>query len=67
MQNKEEALSSRRVNYTINEKTEIKKKIKSCRKVPLQTKMEKGNHLRIFCSTTAFENIRMKNNHTNNC
>ena len=51
------SLRSRRVmNYTINEKTLIKRKIKSCREVPLE--MEKGNNLRIFCSTTAFENIR---------
>ena len=46
------------MNYTINEKTAIKKKIKSCREVLLQIKMEKGNNLRIFCSTTAFEDIR---------
>ena len=52
------SLRSRRVNYTINEKTAIKKKIKSCREAPLQIKMEKGNNLRIFCRTTAFENIR---------
>ena len=53
------SLRSRRVNYAINEKTAMKKKIKSCsREVPLEIKMEKGNNLRIFCSTTAFENIR---------
>ena len=52
------SLRARRVNYTINEKTAIKKKIKSCKEVPLQIKMEKGNNLRIFCSTTTFENIR---------
>ena len=51
-------LRSRRVNYTINEKPAIKRKIKSCRKVPLEIKMEKGNNQRIFCSTTTFENIR---------
>ena len=51
-------LRSTRVNYTINERTTIKKKIKSCQEVPLQMKMGKGNNLRIFCSTTAFENIR---------
>ena len=50
--------SRRAMNYTINEKTAIRKKIKSCREVPLEIKMEKGNNLRIFCSTTAFENIR---------
>ena len=47
------------MNYTINEKTAIKKKIKSCREVPLEIKMEKGNNLRIFCSTTAFENRKI--------
>ena len=52
------SLRSRKVNYTINEKTAIKKKIKPCREVPLQIKMERGNNLRIFCSTAAFENIR---------
>ena len=52
------SLRTRKVNYTINEKTAIKKKIRSCREVPLQIKMEKGNNLIIFCSTTTFENIR---------
>ena len=55
------SLRTRRVNYTINEKASIKKKIKSCGEVPLQIKMEKGNNLRIFCSTTTFENIRQTN------
>ena len=52
------SLRSKRVNHTINENTAMKKKTKSCREVPLQIKMEKGNNLRIFCSTTAFENFR---------
>ena len=56
--NAEEGRSSRIVNYTINEKTAIKKKIKLCREVPLEIKIEKGNNLRIFCSTAVFENIR---------
>ena len=51
------SLRSRRVNY-VNEKTAIKKKIKSCREEPLEIKMEKGNNLRIFCNTTAFEIMR---------
>ena len=51
-------LRSSRENYTINEKTAIKKKIKLCIEVPLEMKMEKGNNLRIFCSTTDFENIQ---------
>ena len=46
------------MNYTINEKNSNKKEKKSCREVPLEIKMEKGNNLRIFCSTTASENIR---------
>ena len=54
------SLRSRRVlNYTINEKTASIKKKKSCREVPLEIKMEKGNNLRIFCSTTAFENRKI--------
>ena len=52
------SLRTRRVNYTINEKPATNKKIKSCRKVPLQIKIEKGNNLRIFCSTATFENTR---------
>ena len=51
------SLRSRRVNY-VNEKTAIKKKIKSCREEPLEIKMEKENNLRIFCNTTAFEIMR---------
>ena len=27
--------------------------------MPLEIKMEKGNNLRIFCSTTAFENRKI--------
>ena len=43
------SLSSRRVNYTINIKIAIEKKIKSCREEPSQIKMEQGNNLRISC------------------
>ena len=54
------SLRSRRVNYTINNKKKtIKKKIKSCREVSLEIKMEKGNNLKIFCSTTAFESRKI--------
>ena len=52
------SLRSRRVNYKINEKSSRKKKFKLCREVPLPINMEKRNNVRIFCSTTAFENIR---------
>ena len=50
-------LRSRRVNYTINDKTAIKKKIKSCRELPLQIKMEKENNLRIFCATKYYQQL----------
>ena len=39
-------------------KTKINKKVKSCREVALEIKMETGNNQRISCSTTTFENIR---------
>ena len=45
-------------NFAINEKAAIQKKIKSCKDQSLVVKMEKGNNLRIYCSTTAFEKIR---------
>ena len=52
----ERSLRSSRVNYTTNENTKIQNQ--SCKEVPLQIKMEKGNNLRMFCSTTAFKNIK---------
>ena len=52
-------VTSKHGNFTLNEKAAIqKKKIKSCKDESLVVKMEKGNNLRIYCSTTAFEKIR---------
>ena len=45
-------------NFTLNEKASIQKNIKSCKDQSLVVKMEKGNNLRIYCSTTEFEKIR---------
>ena len=52
-------VTSKYGSFTLNEKAAIqKKKIKSCKDQSLVVKMEKGNNLRIYCSTTAFEKIR---------
>ena len=50
--------TSRVKNYTLNEKTAIKKKIKACKGPPLKITMEKGNNLRIICSAAMFEATR---------
>ena len=41
--------------YTLNEGTAIQKKLKACKGQPLAIKTERGNNLRILCSTTTFE------------
>ena len=51
-------VTSKHGNFTLNEKAAIQKKIKSCKDRSLVVKMEKGNNLRIYCSTTAFEKIK---------
>ena len=51
-------VTSKHGNLTLTEKAVIQKKIKSCKDGSLVVKMEKGNNLRICCSTTAFEKIR---------
>ena len=51
-------VTSKQGNFTLNEKAAIPRKIKSCKDESLVVKMEKGNNLRIYCSTTAFEKIR---------
>ena len=49
---------NKEISLVINEKAAIQKKIKSCKDESLVVKMEKGNNLRIYCRTTAFEKIR---------
>ena len=51
-------VTSKHGNFTLNEKAAMQKKIKSRKDRSLVVKMEKGNNLRIYCSTTAFEEIR---------
>ena len=46
--------------YTLNERTAIQKKLKACKEQPLTTKMDRGNNLRILCSTATFEATRKK-------
>ena len=53
-----ERKSIRVEKYTLNETTAIHKKIKACNEQPLTIKMERGNNLRILCSTTTFEATR---------
>ena len=48
----------RTVRFSMNEEAAIRKKIKTCYEEPLVVKLEKGNDLRIFCSTTAFEGVK---------
>ena len=42
----------------MNQTVALTKKIKSCRQDTLIVKLEKGNNLRIHCSTTALETVR---------
>ena len=42
----------------MNKETALRKKIKTCNEEALVLKLEKGNNLRIFCSTTAFEGMK---------
>ena len=51
-------VTSKHGSFTLNEKAAIQKKKKSCKDQSLVVKMKKGNNLRIYCSTTAFEEIR---------
>ena len=51
-------VTSKHGNFTLNEKAAAQKKIQSCKDQSLIVKIEKGNNLRIYCSTTAFEKTR---------
>ena len=42
----------------MNEEAAARKKIKTRNEEPLLVKLEKGNNLRTFCSTTAFEGVK---------
>ena len=49
---------TRTARFSMNEKAAVRKKIKTCNEEPLLVKLEKGNNLRIFCSTTTFEGVK---------
>ena len=49
---------TRTARFSMNEEAAVRKKIKTCNEEPLVLKLEKGNNLRIFCSTTAFEGVK---------
>ena len=44
--------------FSKNEEAEVRKKIKTCNEELLVVKLEKGNNLKIFCSTTVFEGLK---------
>ena len=49
---------TRTARFSMKEEEAVRKKIKACNEEPLVLKLEKGNNLRIFCSTTAFEGVK---------
>ena len=49
---------TRTARFSMREEEAVRKKIKACNEEPLVLKLEKGNNLRIFCSTTAFEGVK---------
>ena len=44
--------------FRVNEEAALRKEIKKCNEEALTLKLEKGNNLRIFGSTTAFEGVK---------
>ena len=51
-------MQTKQSNFVLNQTVALTKKIKSCRQETLVVKLEKGNNIRIHCSTTAFETVR---------
>ena len=49
---------TRTARFSINEEAALRKKIKTCNEEALVLKLEKGSNLRIFCSTTRFEELK---------
>ena len=49
---------TRTARFSMNEEATLRKKIKRCNEEALVLKLEEGNNLRIFCSTTAFEGLK---------
>ena len=49
---------TRTARFSMDEEAAVRKKIKTCNEEPSAVKLEKGNNLRIFCITTAFEEVK---------
>ena len=49
---------TRTARFSVNEEAAVRKTIKTSNEELLVVKLEKGNNLRIFCSTTAFEGVK---------
>ena len=44
--------------FTVNEEAALRKKVKRWYQEVLELKLEKGNNIRILCTTTAFERVK---------
>ena len=51
-------LITRPARFSMNEEVAIRKKIKTCNEQRVVVKLEKGNNLRLFGSTTASEGVK---------
>ena len=49
---------TRTARFSMKEEAAVRKKIKTCNEDSFVVKLEKGNNLRIFCSTAAFERVK---------
>ena len=49
---------TRTARFSINEEVAVINKVKTYNKEPLAVKLEKGNNLRLFCSTAAFGGVK---------
>ena len=49
---------TRTARFSINEEVAVRNKVKTYNKEPLVVKLEKGNNLRLFCSTAAFGGVK---------
>ena len=49
---------TRTARFSMNKEAAVRKKINTSDEEPLVVKIEKGNNVRIFCSTTAFQGVK---------
>ena len=59
-QNKQDSrrMITRTARFSMNKEAAVRKKINSSNEEPLVVKIEKGNNVRISCSTTAFQGVK---------